>query len=399
MSTTVYASRLARLPILDPEGGELGRVDDVVIGAPGRELGPPVLGFVVSVPGRRIFVNAARVQSIDASGVRLRSGAINLRRFAPRPAEKLIGSDVIGHRIGAEVVNDVGLDDDAKGAHVWHVTTLHLVGGSGPRLRRRTTRRVVGWREARELFDQGEDRFSELRDMHPADVAAQLLAMSRSQRDAAARSLDDEQLADLLEELPENVQREVVAGMDTERAADVLEVMAPDDAADLLGEFEGAEQKELLDAMEPEEAAPLRRLLRYGENTAGGLMTPEPVLLAPESTVASALARLRDPDLPPAAAAQVFVCQPPLETPTGRFVGTAHFQRLLRERPATAVAECVDDEPEPVSPDTIDADVARRMAAYNLVALPVCDERGRLLGAVTIDDVVDHLLPDDWRRG
>ena len=399
MSATVYASRLARLPILDPEGGEIGRVDDVVIGPPGQEFGPAVLGFVVSVPGRRIFVNAARVISIDAAGVRLRSGAINLRRFAARPAEKLVAHDVIGQRLGNEVINDVGMDDDARGAHVWHVTTLHLVGGSGPRLRRRTTRRVVSWREARELFGVGNDQFSGLRDLHPADVAAQLLRMSRSQRDAAARSLDDEQLADLLEELPENVQREVVAGLDTERAADVLEVMAPDDAVDLLGELEGPEQNELLDAMEPEEAAPLRRLLRYGENTAGGLMTPEPVLLAPESSVATALARLRDPDLPPAAAAQVFVCQPPLETPTGRFVGTAHFQRLLRERPATVIGECVDDEPEPVTPDTVDAEVARRMAAYNLVALPVCDDRGRLLGAVTIDDVVDHLLPDDWRRG
>ena len=395
----MYATRLLRLAVMDPDGGEVGRVVDVVIGSPIRGLGPPVLGFVAAVPGRKIFVNAAHVATIDASGVRLRSAALNLRRFAARPAEMLISRDVLGRRLGAEVVNDVGIDDDARGAHVWHVTTLHLIAsGGGPRLRRRSAHRTVSWREARELFGQEEDQYAEWRDMHPADAAAHLLTLTAVQRDAAARSLDDEQLADVLEELPEEVQRELMSHLDTERAADVLESMAPDDAADLLGELERPERDQLLDAMEPEEAEPLRRLLRYGENTAGGLMTPEPVLLPPEASVATALARLREPDLPPAAAAQVFVCRPPLDTPTGRFVGTAHFQRLLREAPSTPVADCVDSEPEPVAPDTVDAEVARRMAAYNLVALPVCDDRGRLLGAVTIDDVVDHLLPDDWRR-
>ena len=399
MSASIYASRLLRLPVLDPEGGEVGRIDDVVLGAPVRGYGPPVLGFAVAVPGRRIFVNAARVATIDASGLRLRTGAINLRRFATRPSELLVSRDLMGRRVGSETVNDVGIDEDARGAHVWHVSTLHLLSaGGGGRLRRRSSRRTVSWLEARELFGVGEDRFSQWRDLHPADAAARLLELPRAQREAAARSFDDEQLADVLEELPEQVQIELVEGLDTERAADVLEVMAPDDAADLLGELERSERDELLAAMEPEEAEPVRRLLRYGENTAGGLMTPEPILLSPETSVATALARLREPDLPPATAAQVFVVQPPLDTPTGRFVGTAHFQRLLREAPSTPVAECVDREPEPVAPDTADAEVARRMAAYNLVALPVCDDRGRLLGAVTIDDVVDHLLPDDWRR-
>ena len=402
MSTpAIYASRLVRLPVLDPEGVEVGRVDDIVVGAPGRTLGPAVLGFVVAVPGRRIFVNAARIAAIEAAGVRLRTGAINLRRFASRPAEVLLLRDVLGHRIEGEVVNDVGIEAVDKGAHVWHVATLHVVIGSTAPVRLRRRRgghRIVEWQAARSVFGVGEDRYSDLRDLHPADLATRVLSLSHAQRGAAASSLDDEQLADLLEELPEDVQRELVAGLDTERVADVLEAMAPDDAVDLLGELERPRRNELLDAMEPEEAEPLRRLLRYGENTAGGLMTPEPVLLGPTDTVATALARLRDPDLPPAAAAQVFVCEPPLDTPTGRFLGTAHFQRLLREAPSTPIGECVDLEPEPVSPDTLDAEVARRMAAYNLVALPVSDSRMRLLGAVTIDDVVDHLLPTDWRE-
>jgi CBS domain-containing protein len=402
MSTTVYASRLARLPVLDPEGGEIGRVQDVVIGPPGQQLGPPVLGFVVSVPGRRVFVNAARVLELEAQGMRLRTGSINLRRFAARPAELLLLRDIIGRRIGSEVINDVALETADRGAHTWHVTTVNLLpdAGGGPlRLRRRSGRRSVSWTEAREVFGRGDDRYSDLRDLHPADVAARVLSLSPVQRQAAATSLDDEQLADLLEELPEDVQLAVVAGLDTDRAADVLEFMAPDDAADLLGELEQPERAELLAAMEPEEAEPLRRLLRYGENTAGGLMTPEPVMLGPDESVAMALARMREPDLPPATAAQVFVCEPPVETPTGRFLGTAHFQRLLREAPSTPLRECLDPEPEPIPPSLVDAEVARRMAAYNLVALPVCDHLGRLLGAVTIDDVVDHLLPQDWREG
>ena len=114
--------------------------------------------------------------------------------------------------------------------------------------------------------------------------------------------------------------------------------MAPDDAADLLGELAPAESAALLELMEPEESEPVRRLLRYSSDTAGGLMTPEPVILRPDATVAEALAHIRNPDIPPALASMVFVCRPPTETPTGRYLGCAHAQRLLREAPFELVA-------------------------------------------------------------
>jgi Mg/Co/Ni transporter MgtE len=174
--------------------------------------------------------------------------------------------------------------------------------------------------------------------------------------------------------------------------------MAPDDAADLLGEMTDQRQQELLEAMQPEEADDLRLLLSYGENTAGGLMNPEPVILGAESTVAEALARVRDATLSPTLAAQVFVVRPPTEVPTGRFLGTVHFQRLLREPPARAVADCIDGETPVVQPDMPDADVAATLAAYNLLAVAVCDEANRLLGTVTVDDVLDRVLPEDWRE-
>ncbi|MDQ1659258.1 MAG: hypothetical protein QOD41_4341, partial [Cryptosporangiaceae bacterium] len=179
--------------------------------------------------------------------------------------------------------------------------------------------------------------------------------------------------------------------------ADVLEAMDPDDAADLLGELPEAEQQHLLDLMEPNEAEPVRRLLDYSDDTAGGMMTTEPVILPPDATVAQALAKVRDPDLSPALAAQVFVCRAPTATPTGRFLGVAHIQRLLREAPSELVSAVLDTDIDPLDVNTSLPEVTRVLATYNLVAVPVIDENDRLVGAVTVDDVLDHLLPRDWR--
>jgi Mg/Co/Ni transporter MgtE len=120
-------------------------------------------------------------------------------------------------------------------------------------------------------------------------------------------------------------------------------------------------------------------------------------VLGPDTTVAEALARLRESDLAAALAAQVFVSMPPTETPTGRYLGAVGFQRLLRERPAAPLEACIDDRNEPVPPDLPEAEVARRLATYDAVAVAVCDEGGRLVGAVTVDDVLDRVLPEGWR--
>jgi Mg/Co/Ni transporter MgtE len=228
-------------------------------------------------------------------------------------------------------------------------------------------------------------------------MAAALRRLPLTRRRVLASALEDDRLADLLEELSEDEQVRLVEGLDHERLARVLDEMEADDAADLLGEFSATRQAELLGAMDPEEAEPVRRLLVYQPDTAGGLMTPEPVILAPHATVAEALARVRDPDLPVPLAAQVFVCQPPLETPTGRYQGVVGIQRLLREAPSKPLARCLDEEWEPIPTDASDREVAERLAAYDVVALPVTDPAKRLVGAVTIDDVLDRMLPANWR--
>jgi len=400
MPDLVYVSRLARLPVLDPEGGTLGRVDDVVVGGPARGAPPPVLGFVAAVPGRRIFIGAGRVVSVDPTGLRLRTGAINLRRFGARPGETLVRHDLFDHAIPGtdDRVNDVAFRQASGRARGWELASVSLVPGTRRGLRSpRRRRHSASWEVLRPLLSR-HDGFGHLRDLHPVELAASLQNLSPIERAKAAGALDDEQLADLMEELPEDVQTELIEGIELERAADVLEAMAPDDAADLLGELGGKRRTELLAAMEPDEAEPLRRLLRHASDTAGGLMTPEPIVLPPFATVAEALARLRDPDLPAAVAGQVFVAEPPTETPTGRFIGTASFQRLLREPPGSPVSECAEDEPAPIAPTMDEVSVATRLAAYNLLAVPVCDDAGHLLGAVTVDDVLDRVLPEGWRE-
>jgi Mg/Co/Ni transporter MgtE len=173
--------------------------------------------------------------------------------------------------------------------------------------------------------------------------------------------------------------------------------MDDDDAADLLGEMSAADQQRLLELMEPEDAEPVRRLMTYSDYTAGGMMTSEPVILLPDATVAEALARVRNPELSPALAAQVFVVRPPQATPTGKFLGTAHLQRLLRETPAALVSGVCEKDTGALRPDTSIDDVTRHLATYNLVAAPVVDDHDRLLGAVSVDDLLDHLLPEGWR--
>ncbi len=391
----VYVSRLTRVPLVGADGADVGHVVDVVLDLGGRP--PRVNGFVVAVGRRRVFVGAGRVGEIESEGVRLRRGSINLRQFELRPGERLVIGELFGRRVRGERVVDVGIAP-APEPFAWEVATIAL-GSRGLTSRRRSPE-VIDWSEAGELFadERSIDRqAAALGGLHPAEMSAAIRSLPLSRRRVLASALEDDRLADLLEELSEDEQVRLVEGLDQERLARVLDEMEADDAADLLAEFSAARQAELLGAMDPEEAEPVRRLLVYQPDTAGGLMTPEPVILAPDATVAEALARIRDPDLPVPLAAQVFVCRPPLETPTGRYVGVVGVQRLLREAPSKPLGRCLDEEWEPIPADASDRDVAERLAAYDVVALPVTDPTNRLLGVVTIDDVLDHMLPADWR--
>jgi CBS domain-containing protein/sporulation protein YlmC with PRC-barrel domain len=391
----VYVSRIVRLPLVGADGAEVGRVVDVVLGLGGRP--PRVNGFVVAVQRRHVFVGAGRVGEIQPDGVRLRRGSINLRQFELRAGEHLVAGELIGRRMREGRVVDVGLTP-APEPFAWEVATVAL--GSGGLPGRRRTPKVIDWSEAGELFadERPIDReAAALGGLHPAEMAAAIRRLPLSRRRVLASALEDERLADLLEELSEDEQVRLVEELDQTRLARVLDEMEADDAADLLAEFPASRQAELLGAMDPEEAEPVRRLLSYAPDTAGGLMTPEPIILGPQATVSEALARIRDPDLPVPLAAQVFVCLPPLETPTGRYLGVVGMQRLLREAPGKPVGRCLDEAWQALEANASEREVAERLAAYDVVALPVTDASKRLVGAVTIDDVLDRVLPTDWR--
>jgi CBS domain-containing protein len=391
----VYASRLTRLPLVGADGADVGHVVDVVLDLGGRP--PRVNGFVVAVGRRRVFVGAGRVGEIQSEGLRLRRGSINLRQFVLRSGERLVVGELFGRRMRGGRVVDIGITP-APEPFSWEVATVAL-GSRGLPGRRRTPQ-VLDWSEVGELFadERPIDRqAAALGGLHPAEMAAAIRRLPLSRRRLLASELEDDRLADLLEELSEDEQVRLVEGLDRERLARVLDEMEADDAADLLGEFSASRQAELLGAMDPDEAEPVRRLLAYHPDTAGGLMTPEPVILDPQATVAEALARLRDPDLPVPLATQAFVCQPPLETPTGRYHGVVGIQRLLREAPSKPLSRCLDEDWEPIDAEVSEREVAERLAAYDVVALPVTDSARRLVGAVTIDDVLDRMLPPNWR--
>ncbi len=401
----VYAARLVGLPIFDPQGDQVGKVRDIVAAVRGDQSPPRVLGLVAEVFGRRrIFVPMTRVTNIDNAQV-YTTGLLNMRRFEKRPTETLVIGQLLDRAVTVRssgvsgTVYDVGMEQARTRDWVLNRVAIQEPGRG---FRRRGQSHVVEWRDVEGLTRtepaQGATHLiAALNEMRPADAAAVIHDLPPERRTAVVAAMDDERLADVLEELPEEDQVEILEHLDSERAADILEEMSPDDAADLIADLPPDTAAALLALMEPDDAEDVRRLMVYGEETAGGMMTPEPVILPPDATVAEALAHVRREELPTSLAAQVYVCRPPLETPTGRLLGLAHIQRLLREPPSALVAGVLDQETTYLRPDATMEDVAVHVASYNLTAAPVVDEEGRLLGAVTVDDLLDHMLPEGWR--
>lgn len=401
----IFVARLVGLPVFGPDGERIGKVRDLVATLRVDASPPRVLGIVVEmVTRRRIFVPMLRVAGIDASAVTLVTGSVSLRGFTQRPNETLL----VGQMLDAPVrIRETGVENVVVDAAIEPVRSRDwIVSQLAVRTRRhgfsrRGPMQVLPWSAVTGLSlsdRQGVAGLLSVFDtMRPADIANALAELPEKRRFEVVDALDDERLADVFEELSESDQRVLLGHLDAERAADVLEAMSPDDAADLLHELSDDESDALLSLMQPEESEPVRRLMSYSPYTAGGLMTPEPIILRPDATVAEALARIRNPDIPPALASMVFVCRPPSETPTGRYLGCAHVQRLLREAPFELVAGVVDTELARLAPEASLGEVTRYFAAYNLVAGPVVDAEDHLLGAVTVDDVLDHLLPPDWR--
>ncbi|MEE2815807.1 MAG: CBS domain-containing protein, partial [Actinomycetota bacterium] len=395
MSTQrVFVARLAGCAVFDPVGDRLGKVRDVVI-VYRKTASPRVIGLVIEIPGRRhVFLSIGRVTSIRAGQV-ISTGLINVRRFQPRPGEVRVVAEFLGRRVSlvdggtTAVVEDVAIEQDRHGE--WGITQLFLrkeKTSASPFAKGPTT--FAAWNEVAELREPGEAQSAEqlvatYSELHAADLATTLLDLPQERRIEVAEELPDERLADALEEMPEDDQVGILDRLGDERAADVLDEMEPDDAADLLAQLPPERLEHLLTLMDPEEAEDVRNLLRYGADTAGGLMTPEPIILSADATVAEALALIRRHELHPALAAAVFVTLPPFETPTGRLLGVVHFQKMLRYPPHERLGAILDESVEPVAVTASAAEVARMLASYDLVSLPVIDSAHRLVGAISVD--------------
>jgi CBS domain-containing protein len=405
-SNRVFLARLAGLPVFDPAGDQVGKLRDVVVALRTGMMQPRVLGLVVEVFGRRsVFVPMTRVTHVD-SGQVITTGVVNMRRFEQRSTETLVYGQMLDRKVTVRESGVVGTVYDVAMEQVrnkdWYLSRVALQEGS-KRFGRRGQTHVEEWGEVDGLTLPEEAQgathlLAALEEMRPADLASVIHDLPAKRRREVAAALNDERLADVLEELPEEDQVEILGNLDNRRAADVLEEMSADDAADLIAELPPETAEALLALMEPDEAQSVRRLMSYEGRTAGAMMTTEPVILPPDATVADALAHVRNADLTPSLAALVYVCRAPLEPPTGRMIGIAHIQRLLREPPSEMVGGVLDTDLETLPATATVEDVARHLATYNLVAAPVTDEEGRLLGAVTVDDLLDHLLPENWRE-
>jgi Mg/Co/Ni transporter MgtE len=333
------------------------------------------------------------------------TGLLNMRRFEQRTNEIMVNAEMLDRSVKliesgeTVIVEDVAMELAKSGD--WFIELVHVMKrGSG--LRRRGASSTVNWRDisgfAISEANQGvSNLLATLTNLRAVDLASVLHNLNIKRRAEVARALDDERLADVLEEMDEAARVELLAELEGERAAGVLGEMDPDDAADLLREVGSEKAQALLALMEPEDAEGVQRLMHYEDYSAGGMMTTEPIVLSADGTGAEALAQIRSSEIAPGLASQVFICRPPTETPTGRFLGVVHFQRLLREPPATLLGSIVDNDISALTANTSLHEVSSYLASYNLLAAPIVDANERLLGAVTVDDVLDHLLPENWR--
>ncbi len=401
----VFVARLAGCGVFDPLGDRVGKVIDVLVAY--RNSGAPrTTGMLIEITGRRrVFVPIARVTSI-APGQVITNGLIDLRRFTQRGQEVRIIAEMLGRKVslkdgsGQASIEDLAIEQNAQ--KDWVVSDLFIrrPKTSATPFGKGTTL-FVEWNDVTEQQSEesqsAEQLIATYSDMLPADLASALMDLPEDRMIEVAEELDDERLADVLEELPEEEQIEIVQDLDDERAAEVLDLMQPDDAADLMQNLPEDRAEAILELMDEEEADDIRRLMSFGEFTAGGLMTTEPVICSADATVAEAMALIRRKEVAPALAASVFVTLPPHETTTGRYLGMVHFQKLLRYPPHERLGSLLDTDVEPVSAETHISKIHRTLANYNLVALPVVDKENKLIGVVTVDDVLDHLLPEDWR--
>jgi magnesium transporter len=408
-----FLSQCIGLPVRDPSGEPLGTIADLIVAIGDRY--PPVTGLVARTDRRQIFLPWRDVQSLDDDGAQLRVPTINIGKFAQRPNEILLRSDLLDKQIvdieGRKVirVNDVRLDEVNRRLRVVAVDVgasglLRRLGVEGPvrtlvrNLRLTVPERYIDWEDVDPLESTIASvrlrvPHAKLAELHPADLASIIEDLAPRDRLGVLASLNDEALADVVEEMEPDTQVEVIEDLEPARAADILEEMSPDDAADLVADLSDRSRVEILALMEQDEAEEVRDLLAFPEDSAGGLMTTEFVAVSATLTASETIDRLRELEPDAETIYYVYVTED-----DDRLVGVLSLRDLIVARPDTRIADVMIDEPVAVGLLEPAESVAETIAHYNLLALPVVDDVNRLVGIVTVDDAIDTVAPAAWRR-
>ena len=393
----------------DADGTKLGRVDDLIVRLGGAGY-PPLTGFLVTIAGRPSYVPAERVATVAAGAVTLTKAKLDLRPFARRPDEVLLKHDVLDHQLinveGARLVraNEIEL---ALVAGSWRVVGVDTGARGG--LRRLLPRPLAGRIGTGDFVDWASvEPFSgdvpamrlrvlhpKLAKLHPAQIADLVEAASHDEGEEIIQALgaDEELEADVFEELDSRHQVEFVERRSDEEVAALLSRMAPDDAADLVAELAEERREAVIDHLAPVPRRKVRALLGFDPAEAGGLMSPDFVAVYRQASAADALERVRRSTLPDEVLATVWVMDA-----KHRFLGAVPLAALVRADPDAGVVDLDVSSVPHLKPDADFEEVARLMADYNLTAAPVVDDDARMIGIVTVDDVLEVLLPKGWRR-
>jgi len=401
-------SRVLGRPVRDAGGEVIATLDDLV-GRWQPDHGLVVSGLVAKSGRRLFFLPWQQVADLSEEGVRFASYQVNLQPFERRAGEVLLAADIVDRRL-IDVrrrkvirVNDVVLAPTEGRVAVYAVDI-----GFAALLRRLAPRWLshlfsnmvlVAWSDVEwlpsETEPQAKPSFPLLARLHPVEVAHIVNELPPRQAADIVESLEDEEAAEVLSEVSEEQQAGVLRNMDEERAADILEEMEPDDAADLLSRLDPQDAGDLLHRMEDEEARDVQALMEYKEGTAGGLMTSHFVVVPQQWTASQALALLRWMEDRPETVTHLLVVEQP---GSEHLVGMVSLLDVVVAEPEAEIGSFMVRDLPTVRPDTDTSEVARRMAEYNLAVIPVVDESGRVLGIVAVDDVVEEMLPERWRR-
>ena len=403
----LYLSQVLGRPILDLDGERVATLRDVIVRL-GEEDHPPVAGFVARYRRRDFFLPRWRIVHFAEDGVRLSSDILDLRPFMRRDGEVLLARDVLDKQVidvdGKRVVrvNDVQI---IEAANDWRVTGADVsLAGLWRRLAPAFMRsgrpvEVIDWADVGYLATdaatvQLKSSRGKLARLHPVEIARLAEAFSYQHGAEIVESLDDETAAETLEEMASARQAQIIGDMDKERAADILERMSPDEAADVLGDLSEEKAEDLLNRMEDEEQLEVAELLSYEDDTAGGLMTTEFVTLPRDLTVGAALARLREMAETPNMIYYLYV----VEGESWQLTGVITLRSLILADPSFPLEHVMRSDIQVAHVHDDAAEVAQKISEYNLLALPVVDEAGDILGIVTVDDAIEILLPKDWRQ-